>query len=46
MRTSKAIADDPEMQALDKRAGELLDSLPPLDPDDENQQQSKNRGRV
>ena len=34
MRTSKAVADNPEMQALDKKAGELLDSLPPLNPDD------------
>jgi hypothetical protein len=33
MRTSNAVADDPEMQALDKRASELLDSLPPLKPD-------------
>jgi hypothetical protein len=31
MRTSKAVADNPEMQALDKKAGELLNSLPPLD---------------
>ena len=34
MRTSKAVADNPEMQALDRKAGELLDLLPPLKPDD------------
>jgi hypothetical protein len=28
MLTSKAVTDDPEMQALDKKAGELLESLP------------------
>ena len=30
MRTSKAVAYNPEMQALDKKACELLNSLPPL----------------
>lgn len=37
MRTSKAVADNPEMQALGKKAGELLNSLPQLksDIDDE-----------
>jgi hypothetical protein len=39
MRTSKAVADDPEMQALDKKAGELLDSLPPLKADNDDEQQ-------
>jgi hypothetical protein len=39
MRTSKAVADEPEMQALDKKAGELLDSLPPLEPDNDDEQQ-------
>lgn len=31
MRTSRAVADNPEMRVLDKKAGELLNSLPPLD---------------
>ena len=31
MRTSKAVADNPEMHALNKKAGKLLNSLPPLD---------------
>jgi hypothetical protein len=38
MRTSKAVKDDPEMQELDKKAGELLDSLPPLEPDNDDEQ--------
>ena len=29
MRTSEAVSGDPDMQALDEKAGDLLDSLPP-----------------
>ena len=31
MRTSKVVADNPAMHALNKKASELLNSLPPLD---------------
>jgi hypothetical protein len=44
MRTSRAVADNPEMQELDKRA-ELLNSLDPLDAQtqmtNDNQEQSE-----
>lgn len=38
MRTSKAVADNSEMQALDRKAGELLGSLPSLKPNDNDEQ--------
>jgi hypothetical protein len=38
MLRSKAVADNPDMQELDRKAGELLESLPPLpeEPDDDS----------
>ena len=45
MRTSKAVMDNPGMHALNKKAGKLLNSLPPLDAPPEmtsdNQEQSQ-----
>jgi hypothetical protein len=35
-RTSKAVAYNPEMRAFDKMAGALLDSLPQLKPDNDD----------
>jgi hypothetical protein len=43
MLTSKVVADNPEMQGLDKKAGELLDSLPSLDSNEQQEKQEDSK---
>jgi len=39
MLRSKAVAGNQDMQELDRKAGDLLESLPPLPPEPEEKQQ-------